>query len=509
MSNIPKCLQVLKSRQLQKNEPLRQPGPLAKNQNIKPNIEKQNDKQKNYVDENVYNQQDDPYFVPEKPQKISNNIKKEVKISKSNPNVSIQKQYRYQEQQQFVESNYYDENCIDETHTEEFIYNDMPSNISYREPNCEMRQDNMYKSVDQTNLDQFQSSIRSAPQQYQQESQFIDPREYEQLVDRNKYLEKQIENLQMKLKSFSEMKGQEARLEEALNRIANLEELLSAKETKIQIATEAIADFQSEINELTIKYKKQGTELLEAQKRIKDLELNAEMRLDMNYSNQNKDDFSYEPYPSDYSRKKYDDYDSYNDGNFMGHYQDTNDNGRFTKFAPQMRSFDDDYNRDDQPSPQYINSNQDDMVAKMNSRRQMLAKAAKFDNRTSYEQPFRLDHEPAPNVPNSNQTRAATAKSSVHPAMRDNLFFGRNSPVKKDRYAGIVPELRDEELRQDYETFKREKDEKERLLSKAPEKGVSISHARRMKEEYEADIEDLDRKLSIVKREMKQRGLYC
>lgn len=585
--NIPKCLQVLKNRQMQKKEArLRQ----QNNNQASQNFSQQQKNSKNFDNENFnqYQQQTGNYDTIEKKQRkplesLSNvNLqyrnKQQNQPTEKNYNQpkqivqeqSIQQRRAYQNQAQYsppnedFNDNYYNNFSNDASNSN---LDDSPiQNSSYNpsSPQTKNNQHQAYNPPPSSPPEYYNKPRNSSSNQSRQQSQnysnkqnlneqqYFDTQEYKLLIERNKSLEKQIEILQLNQKSFSEMNNQSSQLEDALNRISDLEQMLSAKEKKFQIATDAIAQFQSEINELTAKYKQQGKELLQAQKKIKDLELTNEKLVnqiqDSQFYNKFYDDDAYgqaldsNPLPNQNkylsNQKEYIDEDRLETKRQFSRFPDENINGT-TKMSllNQRGRYDDDpyedrqinrFNDYDQQNSKFnstyneLNRNYDfnqsyQPESQMNRYGQQRSSIDNdYDNRNSFNKPSRINQEsallsqnPSTKPLSQNKETSFNKPSAVHPAMKDNLFFGDDQPEKKDNYDIIVQELRDDEIQHDFESFTREKEEKERILSKAPEKGISLSKSRRMKEQLEDEIDALSRKIGILKREMKQRGLYC
>ncbi|KAK8881905.1 hypothetical protein M9Y10_044543 [Tritrichomonas musculus] len=585
--NIPKCLQVLKNRQMQKKE-----ARLRQQNNIQAphNFSQQQKNSKNFDNENFnqYQQQTGNYDTIEKkerkPLETLSNVNLQYRNKQQNQSTekiynqpkqivqeqSIQQRRAYQNQAQYsppnedFDDNYYNNFSNDASNSN---LDDSPiQNSSYNpsSPQTKNNQLQAYNPPPSSPPEYYNKPRNSSSNQSRQQSQnysnkqnlneqqYFDAQEYKLLIERNKTLEKQIEILQLNQKSFSEMNNQSSQLEDALNRISDLEQMLSAKEKKFQIATDAIAQFQSEINELTAKYKQQGKELLQAQKKIKDLELTNEKLVnqiqDSQFYNKFYDDDAYgqaldsNPLPNQNkylsNQKEYIDEDRLEAKRQFSRFPDENINGT-TKMSllNQRGRYDDDpyedrqinrFNDYDQQNSKFnstyneLNRNYDfnqsyQPESQMNRYGQPRSSIDNdYDNRNSFNKPSRINQEsallsqnPSTKPLSQNKETSFNKPSAVHPAMKDNLFFGDDQPEKKDNYDIIVQELRDDEIQHDFESFTREKEEKERILSKAPEKGISLSKSRRMKEQLENEIDALSRKIGILKREMKQRGLYC
>jgi hypothetical protein len=94
--------------------------------------------------------------------------------------------------------------------------------------------------------------------------------------------------------------------------------------------------------------------------------------------------------------------------------------------------------------------------------------------------------------------------------MRVNLCFGGGGDDSLGRVAKQIPaeDMSDVELKDRFESLSREKEEKERQLSRAPPKGSNLAHVRRQKEELDNEIVKIGSLLSKVKLEMKRRGIY-
>lgn len=585
--NIPKCLQVLKNRQMQKKEArLRQ----QNNNQASQNFSQQQKNSKNFDNENFnqYQQQTGNYDTIEKKQRKPleslSNVNLQYRNKQQNQPTekiynqpkqivqeqSIQQRRAYQNQAQYsppnedFNDNYYNNFSNDASNSN---LDDSPiQNSSYNpsSPQTKNNQLQAYNPPPSSPPEYYNKPRNSSSNQSRQQSQnysnkqnlneqqYFDTQEYKLLIERNKSLEKQIEILQLNQKSFSEMNNQSSQLEDALNRISDLEQMLSAKEKKFQIATDAIAQFQSEINELTAKYKQQGKELLQAQKKIKDLELTNEKLVnqiqDSQFYNKFYDDDAYgqaldsNPLPNQNkylsNQKEHIDEDRLETKRQFSRFPDENINGT-TKMSllNQRGRYDDDpyedrqvnrFNDYDQQNSKFnstyneLNRNYDfnqsyQPESQMNRYGQPRSSIDNdYDNRNSFNKPSRINQEsallsqnPSTKPLSQNKETSFNKPSAVHPAMKDNLFFGDDQPEKKDNYDIIVQELRDDEIQHDFESFTREKEEKERILSKAPEKGISLSKSRRMKEQLEDEIDALSRKIGILKREMKQRGLYC
>ncbi|OHT07594.1 hypothetical protein TRFO_05255 [Tritrichomonas foetus] len=417
-----------------------------------------------------------------------------------------------------IESSEYDSSCYDASNN---------SSISkYENKPIEM--------INQINLP-TSNELQHAPYP-QRIDDFIDPQEFELLKEKNASLEAQLQKLQASMKINSDgvdykstIQSQAMQLEEAYKRIADLEIQLESKEKMIQCTTDAIAQFQSEINELTLKYKSQGNELLLAQSRNKDLELMLE---DMKTT---QETIHQRQLPSD--QRKFQTDDNRIDDRQNRYYDEIPENSQHYK--QKSHQYEIDYNNNDD---QYYNHRRfnDPPIDNMNiaSYNKPLNTSMynndQIDNyRNINDQPMYSRNEPGPRFRqnrddytksndqgliqrqafgNNSQVENASNQRPVeiHAAMRDNLKFGDDTSERRDYFDhNIVRNLRDDEIQNQLDAFLNEKQEKERKLCRAPEKGISTNRARIMKEQLEDEIEDLTKKISIVKREMKQRGLYC
>lgn len=576
-ANIPKCLQVLKNRQMQKNEARYK----QQNNGAAPSKKTSNQQQsqRSYDNENISNNQqkitnyDDVDKKQRKPLESLNNVNLQYRYNSQQNSIkekqipqeqliNIQQKRSFQNQPQYsppneeYNDNYYNNfsndvsnSNIEDSPVQNYQQYQAQSPPQSKENVLKMRNKQISSPQEYYSKSDYSIQSRQNVQSFSNnlnEPQYIDNQDYKMLLEKNKSLEKQIEILQLNQKSFAEMNNHTAQLEDALNRISDLEQMLSAKEKKFQIATDAIAQFQSEINELTAKYKQQGKELLQAQKRIKDLELTNESLMSQVQYNKFYDDDTYNQ-PIESNRNKYlmnqDDYiddDRFDSKRKLSRFPDDSLNDPKINSLNKRGRFDDDlygdyqadkYNDFDQPVSKFSSSNNMDQIRNYdyNQNYQMDSQINRFnqqrfsiqendyDNRSSFNKPTKINQDPilqgqnqsSSKMQSQNKETLYNKQSVVHPAMKDNLFFGDDQPEKKDNYDLIVQELRDDEIQHDFESFTREKEEKERILSKAPEKGISISKSRRMKEQLDNEIDDLSRKISILKREMKQRGLYC
>jgi chromosome segregation ATPase len=96
----------------------------------------------------------------------------------------------------------------------------------------------------------------------------------------------------------------------------------------------------------------------------------------------------------------------------------------------------------------------------------------------------------------------------VPAAMRDNLRFGADENPSRAEIDFPVEEMSDRELKSRLANLTRERDEKERKLSKAAPKGSNVSHVRRQKEELDAEIIELGKQISKLRLELKRREVY-
>jgi hypothetical protein len=81
-------------------------------------------------------------------------------------------------------------------------------------------------------------------------------------------------------------------------------------------------------------------------------------------------------------------------------------------------------------------------------------------------------------------------------ALVDNILFGREASVEvpDDVESMSVPEMKDL-----LEILRAQKDEVERQLNKAPQKGRLMAHVRREKEEMEAELDGLSKRIAKVR----------
>jgi DNA repair exonuclease SbcCD ATPase subunit len=96
----------------------------------------------------------------------------------------------------------------------------------------------------------------------------------------------------------------------------------------------------------------------------------------------------------------------------------------------------------------------------------------------------------------------------VPSAMKDNLHFGDENSDGKGIVNIPVNQMNDGELRTRLQALTKEKEEKERMLNRAPPKGVNSAHVRRQKEQLDEEVVALDKILSKIRLEMKRRQIY-
>ena len=371
-------------------------------------------------------------------------------------------------------------------------------NQQYVNNNDEQDQYDMMNSLPKQN----KSNNMKHQQQYSSNrNDYIDPQEFMMLKERNAYLETQLQN---KMEMKNAYQNQTSQLDDAMKRISDLEMILANKEKMLQAATDAIAQFQTEINDLTTKYKSQGNELLMALSKNKELELEIEELKDQEQKYFNERVNYQENYDNNaYTNQRYYDNEDFSqpapNNNYPSQYDDRGNN-RF------QDRYDEKYN---------LNKNNTQYNNEYNYREQNTNNYSSYhenqpfsstqNNLTNNNNKFNLS-----NYSNStNQNIYGHKPPEIHPAMKDNLFFGDDQPERKDNYDIVARSMRDDDLQSEYKDLVREREEKERRLSRAPEQGVSSNRARLMKAQLEDEIEDLIRKINITKREMKQRGLYC
>lgn len=102
--------------------------------------------------------------------------------------------------------------------------------------------------------------------------------------------------------------------------------------------------------------------------------------------------------------------------------------------------------------------------------------------------------------------RKSQVPSQIHAALKDNIVFGKPSPPREINFS--VEGLGNEEIRTLYDKLTREREEKERLLNKAPERAKITSYVRAEKEKLENEVDELSKKIAKVKYELKKRHAF-
>ena len=99
--------------------------------------------------------------------------------------------------------------------------------------------------------------------------------------------------------------------------------------------------------------------------------------------------------------------------------------------------------------------------------------------------------------------------STNHPAMKDNLKFGDNQfQPAYNNDEQLVQSMSDKELRDKYDELTKVKADIEWKLNRAPPKAANMSHVRAEREKMEAEADELHKKTSRLKLEMKRRHIF-
>ncbi|KAK8900422.1 hypothetical protein M9Y10_002749 [Tritrichomonas musculus] len=107
--------------------------------------------------------------------------------------------------------------------------------------------------------------------------------------------------------------------------------------------------------------------------------------------------------------------------------------------------------------------------------------------------------------PNINNNQYQTNFSN-HPAMRDNLRFGDDQPPPPLEFD--VETMSDDEIRTKLSEYQKIKGEIEWKLNRVPPKAANMSHVRAEREKMEEEVDQLHRKVSKLKYEMKKRHIF-
>lgn len=95
---------------------------------------------------------------------------------------------------------------------------------------------------------------------------------------------------------------------------------------------------------------------------------------------------------------------------------------------------------------------------------------------------------------------------SNHPAMRDNLRFGDDQPPPPLEFN--VETMTDDEIREKFNEYSKVKADIEWKLNRVPPKAANMSHVRAEREKMEEEVDQLHRKISKLKYEMKKRHIF-
>lgn len=107
--------------------------------------------------------------------------------------------------------------------------------------------------------------------------------------------------------------------------------------------------------------------------------------------------------------------------------------------------------------------------------------------------------------PNINNNQYQTNFSN-HPAMRDNLRFEDDQPPPPLEFD--VETMSDDEIRTKLSEYQKIKGEIEWKLNRVPPKAANMSHVRAEREKMEEEVDQLHRKVSKLKYEMKKRHIF-
>ena len=119
--------------------------------------------------------------------------------------------------------------------------------------------------------------------------------------------------------------------------------------------------------------------------------------------------------------------------------------------------------------------------------------------------------QPQPTIPNSYGSPTSNSNQyqtnyANHPAMRDNLRFGDDQPPPPLEFN--VETMTDDEIRTKFNEYSKIKGELEWKLNRVPPKAANMSHVRAEREKMEEDVDQLHRKISKLKYEMKKRHIF-
>lgn len=116
-----------------------------------------------------------------------------------------------------------------------------------------------------------------------------------------------------------------------------------------------------------------------------------------------------------------------------------------------------------------------------------------------------------PAIPNLNGSPTINSNQfqtnySNHPAMRDNLRFGDDQPPPPLEFN--VEIMTDDEIREKFNEYSKIKGDLEWKLNRVPPKAANMSHVRAEREKMEDEVDQLHRKISKLKYEMKKRHIF-